>query len=86
MLVRIPYDRTAERVASRLTHVQDLPCLLKRSLTWDQGLELAAHAKFSLATDQCPNPRVSLTRPMFSSVGPKESWVPKLCEPLVSEF
>jgi IS30 family transposase len=50
MLVRIPYDRTAERVASRLsTHVKDLPDLLKRSLTWDQGVELAAHAKFSLA-------------------------------------
>jgi IS30 family transposase len=30
MLVRIPYDRTAERVASRLsTHVKDLPDLLK---------------------------------------------------------
>lgn len=52
MLVRIPYDRTADRVASRLsTHVRDLPGRLKRSLTWDQGVELAAHAKFSLATD-----------------------------------
>jgi IS30 family transposase len=52
MLVRISHDRTAERVASRLsTHVNDLPDLLKRSLTWDQGVELAAHARFSLATD-----------------------------------
>jgi IS30 family transposase len=52
MLVRIPYDRTADRVASRLsTHVKDLPDLLKRSLTWDQGVEMAAHAAFSVATD-----------------------------------
>jgi IS30 family transposase len=52
MLVRIPYDRTADRVASRLsTHVKDLPDLLKRSVTWDQGVEMAAHAAFSVATD-----------------------------------
>jgi IS30 family transposase len=50
--VRIPHDRTAERVISRLsTHVKELPDLLKRSLTWDQGVELAAHAKFSLAAE-----------------------------------
>jgi IS30 family transposase len=52
MLVRIPYDRTADRVASRLsTEVNRLPEMLRRSLTWDQGVEMAAHAKFSLATD-----------------------------------
>lgn len=52
MLVRIPYDRTADRVAARLsTQMSDLPDLLKRSLTWDQGVELAAHAKFTVATD-----------------------------------
>ncbi|MBF8190688.1 IS30 family transposase [Nonomuraea sp. K274] len=34
MLVRIPYDRTADRVAARLsTQMADLPDLLKRSLT-----------------------------------------------------
>jgi IS30 family transposase len=52
MLVRIPHDRTADRVASRLsTQVNELPELLKRSLTWDQGVEMAGHARFSLATD-----------------------------------
>jgi IS30 family transposase len=52
MLVRIPYDRTADRVASRLSsHVKDLPDLLKRSVTWDQGVEMAAHVAFSVATD-----------------------------------
>ena len=52
MLVRIPYDRTAERVAARLaTQVAELPAQLKRSLTWDQGVEMAAHANFSIKTD-----------------------------------
>jgi IS30 family transposase len=52
MLVRIAYDRTADRVASRLaTEIQHLPEQLKRSLTWDQGVEMAGHAKFSLAAD-----------------------------------
>jgi IS30 family transposase len=52
MLVRIPHDRTADRVASRLSaHVSELPELLKRSLTWDQGVEMAGHARFSVNTD-----------------------------------
>lgn len=52
MLVRIPYDRTAERVALRLqTEVTRLPAFLRKTLTWDQGSEMAAHAKFSLATN-----------------------------------
>lgn len=48
----IPYDRTAERVAARLAKkIESLPELLKRSLTWDQGKELAAHAKFTVLTN-----------------------------------
>ena len=50
-LVRVPYDRTADRVAARLsTEVERLPEDLRRSLTWDQGVEMAAHAKFTVAT------------------------------------
>lgn len=52
MLVRVPYDRTAERVALLLTAAAArMPQALRRSLTWDQGVEMAAHARFSLATD-----------------------------------
>jgi IS30 family transposase len=51
MLVRIPYDRTADRVAIQLGQkIKELPVDLIRSLTWDQGREMAAHAKFTLAT------------------------------------
>jgi len=49
MLGRVPYDRTADRVALLLgTPVPRLPRELWRSLTWDQGVEMAAHATFSV--------------------------------------
>jgi IS30 family transposase len=52
MLVRIPYDRTADRVALLLSQrFSTLPEMLRRSLTWDQGAEMAAHAKFTVATN-----------------------------------
>ena len=51
MLVRVPYDRTADRVAIVLAQkMATLPEFLRRSLTWDQGKELAAHTKFTVAT------------------------------------
>lgn len=51
MLVRLPYDRTAERVAALLARkMETLPEFLKNSLTWDQGKELAAHRKFTIMT------------------------------------
>jgi transposase, IS30 family len=50
-LVRVPYDRTADRVAGRLSaEVEHLPEDLRRWLTWDQGVEMAAHATFTIAT------------------------------------
>ncbi|MEJ2857511.1 MULTISPECIES: IS30 family transposase, partial [unclassified Saccharothrix] len=52
MLVRIPHDRTADRVALILSRkMVELPVRLRRSLTWDQGVEMAEHVRFTVATD-----------------------------------
>lgn len=51
LLVRIPYDRTADRVAILLAaKMQTLPEILKNSVTWDQGKEMARHAEFTVKT------------------------------------
>jgi IS30 family transposase len=51
MLVRIPYDRTAERVALLLAgKMSTLPEFLRNSVTWDQGKEMARHAEFTVRT------------------------------------
>ena len=51
MLVRIPYDRTAERVAYLLAaKMATLPDFLRNSVTWDQGKEMARHAEFTVRT------------------------------------
>ncbi|KUJ66325.1 integrase [Streptomyces albus subsp. albus] len=52
MLVHLPHGRTAEQVRDALVEtVQRLPAHLVRSLTWDQGSEMAAHGAFTLATN-----------------------------------
>jgi IS30 family transposase len=52
MILRVPHDRTADRVALILARAMSaLPEALRRSLTWDQGVEMAAHNKFTIATD-----------------------------------
>src|ERR671917_2581511 len=51
MLVRIPYDRTAQRVAALLAQkMETLPDFLRNSVTWDQGKEMAEHASFTVKT------------------------------------
>ena len=51
MLLRLP-GRDAEQVATALIRrVRHLPAALRRSLTWDRGLEMADHQRFTIATD-----------------------------------
>ncbi len=52
MLLHLPGAYTADAVRDALVAtVQTLPAELKRSLTWDQGTEMAAHKSFTVATD-----------------------------------
>ena len=51
MLVKVPGKDTATVVAALSQHVRQLPATLRRSLTWDRGLEMAQHNSFTVATD-----------------------------------
>ena len=49
MLVELPQGRNAESVRVALTEsIQRLPEALRRTLTWDQGKEMAEHARFTI--------------------------------------
>lgn len=51
ILVKLADKRTETVVPALIKAVRKLPVALRRSLTWDRGVELANHAKFSVATD-----------------------------------
>src|SRR5689334_20811225 len=51
MLIKIPSRDTAQVVVALSKHVRKLPATLRRSLTWDRGLEMAKHKDFTVATN-----------------------------------
>ena len=51
MLIKVPSKDTAMVVAALSKRVRKLPATLRRSLTWDRGLEMAKHKAFTVATD-----------------------------------
>jgi IS30 family transposase len=50
-LLKVPSKDTAVVVAALTRHARKLPAALRRSLTWDRGLEMAKHKAFTMATD-----------------------------------
>jgi len=50
ILVKVAGKDTATVVAALSRQVRKLPVSLRRSLTWDQGLEMAKHKSFTVAT------------------------------------
>jgi IS30 family transposase len=51
MLIALPDGHRADQVADALaTQILTLPRQLRRSLTWDQGKEMADHARFTIDT------------------------------------
>jgi IS30 family transposase len=50
--VHLPHDHSGETVLDGLiATMQTLPAQLRRSLTWDQGTEMARDRDFTIATD-----------------------------------
>jgi IS30 family transposase len=50
-LVKVRSKDTAAVVAALSRQIRRLPTSLRRSLTWDRGLEMAKHKTFTMATD-----------------------------------
>jgi IS30 family transposase len=51
MLVKVQGKDTTRVVSALIKQVRKLPVALRRSLTWDRGMEMAQHKKFTIATD-----------------------------------
>ena len=51
LLVRLPTADSTTVVDALARRIQQLPGTLRQSLTWDQGKEMAQHARFTIATD-----------------------------------
>ena len=53
MLVRVGGKDTESVVAALSEQIRRLPRTMMATLTWDRGTEMAAHKKFTVATDVC---------------------------------
>jgi transposase, IS30 family len=51
LIVALPHGKTADAVADALAGaITTLPAALRRSLTWDRGVEMSRHARFTITT------------------------------------
>lgn len=51
LLLHLPLDHKASTVADAMAaKIMQLPAALRRSITWDQGTEMAEHARFTVET------------------------------------
>ena len=51
MRVKVPNKETETVINALIEHADKLPTELYKTLTWDRGLEMANHKRFTLATD-----------------------------------
>ena len=51
MLVKVEGKDTETVVNALIKQVRQLPAELRKTLTWDRGMEMAGHKDFSVATD-----------------------------------
>ena len=51
MLVKVSNKETETVINALIDHADKLPTELYKTLTWDRGLEMAGHKRFTLATD-----------------------------------
>ena len=51
VLVKVAGKDTTSVTSALTRQVLELPTQLRRSLTWDRGMEMAKHREFSIATD-----------------------------------
>jgi IS30 family transposase len=51
MLVKVAGKDTVNVVSAITEQIRELPAALRRSLTWDRGMEMALHKQFTVATD-----------------------------------
>ena len=50
ILVKLPDKKTEAVINALIKAVRRLPTALRKSLTWDRGMELANHVQFTVAT------------------------------------